>query len=160
MWVEVPRQSWGVLTTARPQYQQAVITVENLVNNASSRDQPRVCWFKRAKDGSGEELDGDAKVWPRICFPALTLRRKWPQAQQTELVENYLSGLAPRMLTLQDLSDSVREQLVYAACSQALLVDLLCPLYPVVLNPELITAARVEARLRRSATHAVYRSVY
>jgi hypothetical protein len=124
--------------------------VEALVQAAARKEQPRARWFIRDADGSGEEVDHAAEVRPACWFPDLTLRRDWLQRQQAELVEDYLDWLAPRLLTLQALSNPVREQLERAARSQALLVDVMYPLYPVVRNPDLIAATRVEAQLRRS----------
>lgn len=125
--------------------------VEALVQAAASKEQPRARWFIQGAHGSGEALGNAAEIRPASWFPAPTLRQDWPQAEQAELVGDYLDWLAPRLLTLQDLSHSLRDQLERAARSQALLVDAMCLLYPVVLNLDLVNAARVEARLRRSA---------
>ncbi len=120
-------QRHGVGDTHSGRPGQPARTVEALVQAAASKDQPRARWLIRGADGSGEEVGNAAEVRPASWFPDLTLRRDWPQTQQAELVEDYLEWLAPRLLTLQDLSNPVREQLERAARSQALLEDVMYP---------------------------------
>jgi hypothetical protein len=81
----------------------------------------------------------------------LPLRTTWPDPDDAALVDDYLNWCAPRLLTLPGLDDPTRDRLEHAARGQALAVAGLFRLYPKILNPGLIDAARVEARLRRAA---------
>lgn len=99
---------------------------------------PRGAWFER------REGDTDA-------FPPCLIRENWETDSERRLCERYLSRLAPRLLMLPGLPRSVRQRLETAARQYALDVERFHPLYPEVVDPEFIPAARVEARLRRAA---------
>jgi hypothetical protein len=80
------------------------------------------------------------------------LREEWPQLADRDLVRDYLDWCAPFLLTLPDLGDAQRNRLEHAARARALEVDAIHRLYPKVVNPGLLDAIRVEARIRRSHT--------
>jgi hypothetical protein len=109
---------------------------------------PRRRWYERCGDGSGRPLDGGAGSLPAEAFPALPLRSHWPDAEEQARAQDYLHRLAPRLLALDGLDVVLRRELEQAACRQALQVADHYGLYPEVLQPELLAAARVEARLR------------
>jgi hypothetical protein len=109
------------------------------------------CWYQRQADGSGKPLEDGLASLPAAAFPPVPLRPDWPTAEQQALVDDYLDRLAPHLLCLDGLDRTLRGRLEQAACRQALLLDTLYPLYPTVLHTDLLDAARVEARLRRSA---------
>lgn len=99
---------------------------------------PRAAWFEL----SGADGEG---------FPPCLLREDWENAQQQRLCDLYLRRLAPRLLVLPGLPASVRRRLEVAARAHVFDVERFHPLYPEVIDRELIDAARVEARLRRAA---------
>jgi hypothetical protein len=99
---------------------------------------PKTAWFRRT--------EGDSRD-----FPPLLLREDWENEEGQRLCELYLWRLAPRLLMLQGLSESTRSWLEQAAREYALDVERFYPLYPEVVDRNLMNAARVEARLRRAA---------
>ena len=128
--------------------------------NGRAGTPPRVQWFERQADGSGAAVDtaGLAAAGAGIAepvnpaFPAIGLSLDWPDPDQRQLVWDYLAWNAPRFLTLSDMPDTLRHRLEAAAKGNAMLVEAQHRLYPRVLNPSWIDAARVEARLRAAAT--------
>jgi hypothetical protein len=81
-------------------------------------------------------------------LPALPWRCHWPDPEERELVAAYTRWQAPRLLTLPGLDDRRRAELELLARHQALTMAALWRVYPRVIHTELLTAARVEARLR------------
>jgi hypothetical protein len=110
-------------------------------------------WFRRLGDRSGIPLkpSGDGQPLAAERFPPLGLKSEWADAQEHELVADYLAWLAPRLLMLQHLTDSERQWLEAAACRQAEELAAGYRLLPCILDRPAIEAARVEARLRRSS---------
>lgn len=106
--------------------------------------------MKRRADGSGIRLDKEAGPLAADRLPPLALREHWPTTRDAELVVDHLDRLAPQLMTLQRPFGTARIRLKRAACRQTWLVDSMHSLYPCVPAPEVIRAARVEARLRRS----------
>lgn len=102
---------------------------------------PRAAWFDRA---AAATLD----------FPPCLLREDWRTEEQQQLCDRYIDRLAPRLLMLQDLPSAVRQRLERSARRHVFDVERFHPLYPQVVDPKLIAAARVEAQLRRSAEAA------
>ena len=106
-------------------------------------------WFARTPDGGGERLHDGARL-PAAAFPPLTLTGHWEDPLLAGLVRDYLDWLAPLLLTLSGLPDSLRARLEAAASRRATLVAEVHRLYPEVLDPERLRQTRVEARLRRA----------
>jgi len=119
--------------------------LEQLVRSAGSSTR----WFQRQPDGSGRVAEEDRRIESE-AFPRLLLREEWEESADAGLVRDYLNWCAPWLLTLQHLDDTTRGSLERAARQRASLVDSRYRLYPKIIHPELIDAARVEARLRRS----------
>ncbi|HXK57771.1 MAG TPA: hypothetical protein PLZ16_14110, partial [Gammaproteobacteria bacterium] len=65
-------------------------------------------------------------------------------------VQRYIDWIAPSLLTLPSLQDSMRTRLESRLGQQARSVEYHWRLYPKVLDVGKITAARVQARLRLS----------
>jgi hypothetical protein len=123
--------------------------LESQVRQASRRQ----AWFRRSADGCGQVLDpADNGAWlERADFPALGLKTDWADPAAAELVRDWLAWRAPRLLMLQNIDTDTRRWLEQQACRQALELADCHRLYPQVLDPDRVEAARVEARLRRSA---------
>jgi hypothetical protein len=113
-------------------------------------------WFRRGDDGSGESLpmEGFNQLNGRnltaAAFPELMLREEWNDGYDSSLVAEYLEWQAPTLLTLDRIRDKTRSRLEQQAKKRALEVVRHCRLYPRIIHHEIITAARVEARLRRN----------
>jgi hypothetical protein len=127
--------------------------LERLVRDTAGRP-PRMAWFLRDAAGGGTARDDGgepARPLGADAFPPLLLREHWPDEAAGDLVRDYLDWCAPFLLTLPTLNDAQRERFEQAARNRALEVDHLHRLYPKVLNPGLVKAIRVEARMRRTA---------
>jgi hypothetical protein len=98
---------------------------------------PRAAWFER----NGPDEEG---------FPPCLIREDWQDDKEQELCDRYIRRLAPRLLMLQGLSGSVRERLENAAREHVFEIERFHSLYPEVVDHRLMTAARVEARMRRA----------
>lgn len=98
---------------------------------------PKAAWFQRSKD------DGDD-------FPPLLVTEDWKLSHERELCQRYIQRKAPRLLMLQGIPVTDRERLEVASKQNALEVAEYFQMYPETHNEELMTALRVEARLRRS----------
>lgn len=107
-----------------------------VANRAGSR--PRATWLSGAH----------GSATPRNLPPCL-LREDWPDEEPRQLCERYLNRLAPRLLMLPDLPRETRRRLEIAACKYVFDVERFHAVYPEVVEDGLLTAARVEARLRR-----------
>jgi hypothetical protein len=99
---------------------------------------PRAAWFERRAPATDD-------------FPPCLIREDWDNEARQQLCERYIRRLAPRLLMMQGLSESVRQRLERAARDHVFDVERFYPLYPAVVDRGLLTAARVEARLRRAA---------
>lgn len=99
---------------------------------------PRAAWFDRAETGNAD-------------FPPCLIDEDWEQEEQQRLCQQYIRRLAPRLLMLQGLAHGDRERLEQAARDNALDVERFHPLYPEVVDHNLLQALRVEARLRRDS---------
>ena len=127
-----------------------------LVNQAG-RPSTSAQWFLRNEDGTGEGRSGinlEPQWQNRVLgvddFPEMMLRTEWQEEKIRKLVDEYICWSAPRLLTLQTLSDNTRDRLEKMAVKQALQLEKNYRLYPKIINPDLIDGARVEAQIRAS----------
>lgn len=126
---------WRAGVEAQPSADQVLFQeVEALIRRLAGAT-PRVAWFG-----------------PRDIKPELPWRLEWPESSAAALMETYLSRQAPRLLTLPGLGDELRSRLEQEARHQAMEVAGLWRLYPKVLDPGFLNAARVEARIRSSSS--------
>ncbi len=98
---------------------------------------PQAAWFERTASATND-------------FPPCLIREDWENEGQQQLCDLYIRRLAPRLLMMQGLSKSVRHRLERAAREHVFEVERYYPLYPEVLDISAMTAARVEAQLRRT----------
>ncbi len=99
---------------------------------------PRARWFKRREHEPDE-------------FPPLLLREDWQEEEHLDLCKRYINRQSTRLLMLHGLEREDRRRLEIAARPNAVEVERFYSLYPEVVDADLISALRVEARLR-SAT--------
>lgn len=139
---------------AGPEQRCAGERLQELVN-AAAGPRPAAQWFRRERGGAGVGLDGvhidhalHGRYLQRSAFPDLLLRAEWTERAQQGLVDAFLDWQAPWLLQLQDLAEPLRAQLEAAACHRVGEFAQCHRLYPVVLDEERLTTARVEARLR------------
>jgi hypothetical protein len=115
--------------------------VERLVNERAGWN-PRACWFQRTPSET-------------IRFPPLLLTEDWDNEADYLLCQRYLQRQAPRLLMLHGLGHDDRLRMERAARDNALEVQRFYPVYPKVADEKLMTAIRVEARLRGTKENAV-----
>jgi hypothetical protein len=99
---------------------------------------PKAAWFERSDPATDD-------------FPPCLIREDWENEEQQQLCDLYIHRLAPRLLMMHGLSPPVRHRLEQAAREFVFDVERFFPLYPEVVDTGLLTAARVEARIRRAA---------
>ncbi len=131
--------------------------LENHVNPADRLDdyinrlagpQPRARWYQRNSEGCGRCLDPDqASLIEAAAFPPLLIRQHGHDPIHGELLEQYLDWQAVWLLCLPGLPVATRRHLEARARLQAGLVEANFRLYPDIIDPALLNAARVEARL-------------
>jgi hypothetical protein len=108
--------------------------VERLVNERAGWNR-RACWFQRSPSETTR-------------FPPLLLTEDWDNEADHRLCQRYLQRQAPRLLMLHGLGHDDRLRMERAARDNALEVQRFYPVYPKVADEKLMTAIRVEARLR------------
>ena len=84
-------------------------------------------------------------------MPPLGLRSDWENPEDQALVDDYFAWQAPRLLTLQDIDETLRHRLEISACRRAVELAAVFRLIPCILDHDRIEAARVEASLRHAA---------
>jgi len=110
---------------------------EQLVNERAGKH-PRARWIKRR-----ESLDE--------TFPPLLVREDWDSEEGRQLCQRYIERQAPRLLMLHGLEHDDRLRLEDCARKNAIEVDSFFRLYPEVADEKVMSAIRVEARLRLSS---------
>jgi len=111
--------------------------LEVLVNQRAGQ-KPKAKWFHRHAGDSAE-------------FPGCLMTENWADDKEQGLCQRYLARQAPRLLMLHGLAHEVRQRLEQDARKHALEVERYYPLYPEVVDQKLMSAIRVEARLRGSS---------
>ena len=118
----------------------------------------RVQWFNRTNDGKGVGLRGqhlapdlEGRRLAAEAFPELLIHEVGHTDLTTAIMADYIDWLAPRLLTLLNLHPSTRKRLEPLAFKQALEVEKYYRLYPEVFDEVRLTAALVEAQLRRGS---------
>lgn len=113
--------------------------VQKLVEERAGA-KPRTAWFERPDPATDD-------------FPPCLIREDWDREEDRLLCDLYIRRLAPRLLMMEGLPGTVRHRLEQAARTHVFEVERFFTLYPEVIDRELLTAARVEARMRRAGTH-------
>ena len=111
--------------------------LEQLVKERAGKH-PRAMWIKR-RDSLTE------------TFPACLVREDWDKEEDQRLCQRYIERQAPRLLMLHGLEHEDRLRLEGYARQNALEVEQFFQLYPAVADEKVISAIRVEARLRLTA---------
>jgi hypothetical protein len=117
-------------------------------------DAPQAQWFERRRDGSGvpQHAEGDAlrPALPAERFAPLLVDDSALSEEEGRLLGALHRWQSPALLQLPTLSTAQRARFEEAARAHALRLAEQLPLYPCVLDRAAVTAALVEARLRRS----------
>ena len=130
--------------------------VSRLVNTAAG-EPARAQWFRRetkqAIGLAGPNIDRnlDGRALPDSAFPPLLVRRRWSDAEATELVGAFLAWQAPYLLQLPNLDPGLRADLERAACSRPGVLAERYRLYPAFVDRDGVMSALVAERLRAAA---------
>lgn len=145
--MSVPRASWVAMSAAQLEVPDPDADSDTYVPPINYRLQqiieeragpkPKALWFER------KTPDDDR-------FPPCLIREDWNSAQDQALCDRYINRLAPRLLMMHGLSKEVRFRLEQSAREYALEVERFYLLYPEVIDEPALTAARVEAKIRRA----------
>ena len=124
--------------------------------NDAAGEKPAAQWFMRQQDGSGRGLQGiqlpaelEGRILGAEAFPQFLLRTIGHDELHQVLIEEFFAWQAPWLLVLPELQNEVRGELEQQARRHALAVDKQYRLYPQIIDPAVINAARVEAMLRK-----------
>ncbi len=126
--------------------------LESQVRRRSGFGQRRlwVTWDKAHEQVAGEGGQSLAAA----DFPSCGLREDWSSAEEAGRVAAYMRWIAPSLLTLPWLSDQRRLWLEKSLSVQAASIEYHWRLYPRILRPQCVRAARVQTRLQ-APEHAV-----
>ncbi|MCW8964277.1 MAG: hypothetical protein OQL16_10815 [Gammaproteobacteria bacterium] len=106
-------------------------------------------WITRQDDGSGvDEKQGGS--FRADMFPPFLITPEWTVHDEARLVDEYIDWVSPSLLTLQHLEKPERQRLENTLAIQAKSVEYHWPLYPEVIDVDLLNAARVQSRLQRT----------
>lgn len=108
--------------------------VERLVAERAG-SKPRARWFHRRPSESD-------------TFPTMLLSEEWDNEADRELCQRYLMRQSTRLLMLQGLEHADRLRLEQASRPHVMEVARFYPMYPTVVDNELMSTIRVEARMR------------
>lgn len=108
--------------------------IQEVIERRAGRH-PRGAWFHRTRM---KEHD----------YPPCLIKDTWEDDESQHLCNLYINRLAPRLLMLDGLSSNVRERLEISASQHAQDVENFYHLYPEIVDADLLTRSRVEARLR------------
>jgi hypothetical protein len=124
--------------------------------NDLAGERPCAQWFLRQADDSGVGLTslpaGGARAGrhlPAQAFPPFFLRESAHGRAHARLIQDFIAWQAPWLLLLHALPEEQRRSFEQQARRQAVHMERQHRLYPQVLDPEILAAARVEAALRR-----------
>lgn len=115
---------------------------------------PRAAWYSRQPDSTATGADGETV--PAETFPRLLLTTRWPGARARRLAEGMIAWWAPALLQLQHLEEHERAGLEQAALGRAGALERLVRLYPQIIDPVPLRAARVKARLQAGGPGAAH----
>lgn len=108
--------------------------VERLVAERAG-NRPKARWFRRRPT----ETD---------TFPGMLLREDWDDEADHALCQRYLMRQSTRLLMLHGLEDDDRSRLEQASRPHVMEVARFYSMYPLVIDNELMSTIRVEARMR------------
>lgn len=151
--------TWQVGELARAQFLPAAwgaAAAEALSRQINRQPRPAAVWLRRDATGAGQVLAGIGgagdcvgRQLPPAALPAYGLAVHG-SPEMAVLIGAYLDWMAPQLLLLPSLETNERRRLEILARQRAAQVELQYRLYPEIVDPAQIQAARVEARMRSS----------
>jgi len=131
--------------------------LSNLVMKHSNNP-PQAYWIERQIDGSGVVHSNDLNK-PAVSniefsaelFPYNMIATDVFSPMEQKILKQYLKWVAPFLLSLQNISDTTREQLEVDAYRRPMAIYNVYRTLPKVINHKLLNAALVAAELRKAA---------
>jgi hypothetical protein len=155
--------NWRACPTARERFHPSGPSAEAAPStglaesvNARAGRPPAAAWYERLADGGGRlcrvlpeavAQPLSAKQLNATDFPPLLLDRSGVEGDDLARIDAFLAWQAVWLLTLDGLATDLRRELEGQARQQAERVEGQYRLYPEILDPATLNAARVEARL-------------
>jgi len=93
----------------------------------------------------------DRREHDASLFPELLVSQDWSTDEETSLCTRYIERQAPRLLMLQGLPSALRQSLEQSSRTNAIEVARFYKLYPEIIDTDLISALRVQARIREAS---------
>lgn len=117
---------------------------------------PDKVWFERLGGRWARRVGptGEPLGAATTALPPLVLDTESDDPAVRRLILEYVDWLAPRLLLLDPLDDELRGRLEQAACRRAAELEAVFRLIPRIIDAAALSAARVEARLRRAGAAA------
>ena len=123
--------------------------LEALMQERSGHNQRRAWYLRDEKMAGAAVRDGEHDL-PAELFPELPVSLDWQNAEDHQLIMDYILWKAPQMLLLPGISPTTREMLEKLAVKNPTLIDRFWRLIPEIHDKTLLNKARVEARIRLS----------
>jgi len=93
----------------------------------------------------------DRREHDNSLFPALLVSQDWQSDEDASLCRRYIERQAPRLLMLHGLSTAERSRLEQSCKTNAMEVARFYNLYPEIIDTDLISTLRVQARIRAAS---------
>ncbi len=131
--------------------------------NQAARPHAMAQWFQRGQEGIGQGMLGQrlpyewrARQVRAEDFPELLVREKWNSRLEQSVINDYHRWMSPLLLLWPRLNAVTRARLEIEACEKPQWLARVYRLLPTQLNPALIQAGLVAAKLEQA--QASYRS--
>jgi len=122
------------------------------------KNPPHAYWISRQSDGTGIVFGDETNApisstieFPAELFPYNMITTDIFSPAEQKILNQYLRWVGPYLLSLQNISDTIREQLEIEACRRPTLVHTIHRTIPKIINRKLINAALIEAELLKAA---------
>ena len=163
-WVPSESNATGFTTSAFASRQQNATLPINAADMLATSVRERVgkhaqaAWFRRDNEGNANLLctnqpgrKPDYRELTSTQLPDLLITQDWQTIDERQITQDYITWMAPLLLTLNNINDHTRQQLELAAQHRSLLVARLHRLYPKIHDRQLLNKILVEATLRASS---------
>jgi len=123
--------------------------LKQLINERAG-DDSRTLWVKRKKTDfgySGDAIKDNDEIIPSADIPQRLLLESWDNAEDAQLVADYLAWQAPWLLQLNNYDDDIRQMIETQAWQRPVLCAKQYHLFAKVLDEKQLKVIRVQARL-------------
>lgn len=133
----------------------SVMPITKTENEIAAKMAPVNYRFERlVADRSGINRKGrwfDRREHDNSLFPPLLVSQEWQSDEDSSLCQRYIERQAPRLLMLHGLPTEQRSSLEQSSKTNAMEVARFYKLYPDIIDTDLISTFRVQARIRAAS---------